>query len=309
MRESDKLIADPGNPDAGNTSALAFPVHALRTDISDTVKQNQTQSLGSAVVPSATGQPPLRSGSANDQVADESAQAAKKTALTDTKALSELNPAQNDNKAGAVQSGITGQKSEEHLSFVSQLRNTQEQAATAIPAAATQATTGFAAYVQTEQAVRPVAIATGVHQSGWDQAIGEHVISMAASNLQQAELTLNPPELGPLKIILSLNQDQANATFITAQPEVGQALEASMPKLRDMMNDAGMQLAGFNVQTQTSASGQGQGQGQQQANADFRSDNSLRRSTEMMRNDAETTRSATTVGRARANVGAVDTFA
>jgi len=132
---------------------------------------------------------------------------------------------------------------------------------------------------------------------------------MAASKLQQAELSLNPPDLGPLKIILSLNQDQANATFITAQPEVRQALEASMPKLRDMMNDAGMQLAGFNVQTQSSPSGQGQGQGQQQANAGFQPENSMRRNSEIVRNDAETTRSTTTVGRARTNPGAVDTFA
>ncbi|NDI86657.1 flagellar hook-length control protein FliK [Undibacterium crateris] len=213
-----------------------------------------------------------------------------------------------DEKSAATLNALT-QKSEEKLSFANSMRVaiSKEQESTALPASVTQASPGFASYVQTEQAVRPVQIPIGVHQTGWDKAIGEHVISMAASKLQQAELSLNPPDLGPLKIILSLNQDQANATFITAQPEVRQALEASMPKLRDMMNDAGMQLAGFNVQTQSSPSGQGQGQGQQQAS--FQPENSIRRNSEIVRNDAETTRSTTTVGRARTNPGAVDTFA
>ncbi len=309
MREPGKLIADPGNPDAGNSSALAFPGQALRTDISDTAKQ--TPALTAAAL-AAAGQASQRSGNAVEKSLDEPLDAMKKTTPGDANSLSDLKQNKVDDKSIALQAGAAGQKTEERLSFANTLRSiSQEQNTTAIPATVTQASPGFTSYVQTEQAIRPVQIPVGVHQSGWDKAIGEHVISMAASKLQQAELSLNPPELGPLKIILSLNQDQANATFITAQPEVRQALEASMPKLRDMMNDAGMQLAGFNVQTQSSPSGQdlGQRQGQQQANTGFQPENSPRRNSEIVRNDAETTRSTTTAGRARTIPGAVDTFA
>ncbi len=304
-----QAMREPGNPDAGNSSALAFPGQTLRTDISDTAKQ--TPALTAAAL-AAAGQASQRSGNAVEKSLDEPLDAMKKTTPGDANSLSDLKQNKVDDKSIALQAGAAGQKTEERLSFANTLRSiSQEQNTTAIPATVTQASPGFASYVQTEQAVRPVQIPVGVHQSGWDKAIGEHVISMAASKLQQAELSLNPPELGPLKIILSLNQDQANATFITAQPEVRQALEASMPKLRDMMNDAGMQLAGFNVQTQSSPSGQdlGQRQGQQQANTGFQPENSPRRNSEIVRNDAETTRSTTTAGRARTIPGAVDTFA
>ncbi len=81
----------------------------------------------------------------------------------------------------------------------------------------------------------------------WDQAIGQRMIWMAAGAQQTASLTLNPPELGPLQVVLSLNNTQASATFIAAQPEVRQALEAAMPRLREMLGDAGIQLGQASV--------------------------------------------------------------
>ena len=39
-----------------------------------------------------------------------------------------------------------------------------------------------------------------------------------------------------------MTNDQATASFFSAQPEVRHALEAALPKLREMMNDAGIQL-------------------------------------------------------------------
>ena len=65
---------------------------------------------------------------------------------------------------------------------------------------------------------------------------------MIAGEQQSASLTLNPPDLGPLQVVLNVTNSQANATFVAAQPEVRQALEAAMPRLRDMLSDAGIQL-------------------------------------------------------------------
>ncbi len=90
------------------------------------------------------------------------------------------------------------------------------------------------------------------------------MIWMAAGAQQTASLTLNPPELGPLQVILSLNNSQANATFIAAQPEVRQALEAAMPRLREMLGDAGIQLG----QASVNAGNPGQEQGFSQQNND-----------------------------------------
>jgi flagellar hook-length control protein FliK len=82
---------------------------------------------------------------------------------------------------------------------------------------------------------------------GWDQALGQKVVWMVAGAQQSASLSLNPPDLGPLQIVLNVNNGQADASFFAAQPEVRQALEAALPRLRDMMNDAGVQLGQASV--------------------------------------------------------------
>lgn len=94
-----------------------------------------------------------------------------------------------------------------------------------------------------------------VGTSAWDQAVGQKIIWMVAGGKQTAELTLNPPDLGPMQVVLSINNDQANATFISAHSDVREALESAMPKLRQMMDDAGVQLSSFSVKSEASNQG------------------------------------------------------
>ncbi|MFZ6772239.1 flagellar hook-length control protein FliK [Undibacterium sp. SXout7W] len=110
-------------------------------------------------------------------------------------------------------------------------------------------------------------IAPRVGVAGWDKAVGQKVLWMVGESMQSAELTLNPPDLGPLQVVLNVTNDQASANFFSAQPEVREALESALPRLRQMMSDAGVQLSGFSVNTQASNQGQGfAGQQQEQSN-------------------------------------------
>jgi flagellar hook-length control protein FliK len=86
---------------------------------------------------------------------------------------------------------------------------------------------------------------------GWDQALSQKVVWMVAGDQQNASITLNPPDLGPLQVVLNVTNSQATVTFSAAQPEVRQALEAAIPKLREMMGDAGIQLGQATVGTGT----------------------------------------------------------
>lgn len=86
------------------------------------------------------------------------------------------------------------------------------------------------------------ALAPSVGSAAWSQALGEKIVWMTAGAQQTASLTLNPPNLGPLQIVLNVTNDQATASFFSAQPEVRQALEAALPKLREMLNESGIQL-------------------------------------------------------------------
>ena len=94
-------------------------------------------------------------------------------------------------------------------------------------------------------------LAPTVGTAAWGQALGDKLVWMAAGTQQTASLTLNPPNLGPLQIVLHVTNDQATASFFSAQPEVRHALEAAFPRLREMMNDAGIQLGQATVSADT----------------------------------------------------------
>ena len=94
-------------------------------------------------------------------------------------------------------------------------------------------------------------LAPSVGTTAWSQALGEKIVWMAAGAQQTASLTLNPPNLGPLQIVLHVSNDQATASFFSTQPEVRQALESAFPRLREMMNEAGIQLGQATVSADT----------------------------------------------------------
>lgn len=88
----------------------------------------------------------------------------------------------------------------------------------------------------------------------WDQAIGQKIVWMVAGGEQSAQLTLNPPDLGPVQVVLSISDNQVDASFVSSHLDVREAIEAAAPKLREMMDNAGLSLAGFSVNSQSSAS-------------------------------------------------------
>ena len=102
-------------------------------------------------------------------------------------------------------------------------------------------------------------IAARVGTPGWDNQVGHKIIWMVAGKEQSASLTLNPPDLGPMQVVLSVTGDQATVTFTAAQPEVRQALEAAMPKLREMMGENGIALGNATVNAGTQDGRQAQG--------------------------------------------------
>ena len=86
-----------------------------------------------------------------------------------------------------------------------------------------------------------------VGSNGWDQSLGQRMVWMVAGAEQSASLTLNPPDLGPMQVVLHVTNGHADASFFSAQPEVRQALEAALPKLREMLGEAGVTLGQTNV--------------------------------------------------------------
>ncbi|OGT22329.1 MAG: hypothetical protein A2V90_00970 [Gammaproteobacteria bacterium RBG_16_57_12] len=91
----------------------------------------------------------------------------------------------------------------------------------------------------------------------WGEAFGERLVWMVKQDVQVAELQLNPPRLGPLEIRISLNHDQASITFASQHAPVRDAVEAALPRLREMLADAGVTLQGANISHQSFSQQQG----------------------------------------------------
>lgn len=90
-------------------------------------------------------------------------------------------------------------------------------------------------------------VAVPVGNAGWDDALGQKVVWMAGQQQQVAELHLNPPHLGPVEVHLSVSNDQVSALFVSHQPAVREAIEAAMPRLREILADSGMMLGNATV--------------------------------------------------------------
>jgi flagellar hook-length control protein FliK len=101
------------------------------------------------------------------------------------------------------------------------------------------------------------AITKPIAHPDWHQELGERIIWMSNKAITAAEIKLNPQQLGPVSVRVDVNQDQASVAFTAQNAAVREALEAAIPKLRDMMSAQQLNLADVNV-AQNFSSGQGQ---------------------------------------------------
>lgn len=98
-----------------------------------------------------------------------------------------------------------------------------------------------------QRAPTEAAVRTPVGNPGWNHEFGEKLVWMAKNDQQTAQININPPQLGPIQIHLSINGDQATATFASPFGEVRQAIESSLPQLKEMLASSGIDLGQTNV--------------------------------------------------------------
>lgn len=114
------------------------------------------------------------------------------------------------------------------------------QPATAAPAGMPQTRQAHAAH-------EPMQMQTPLREPAWQSEFGQKIVWMATQERQSAQLTLNPPQMGPIEISLNVKNDQATASFVSANPEVREAIESALPRLREMLAGVGVELGQTNV--------------------------------------------------------------
>lgn len=103
-----------------------------------------------------------------------------------------------------------------------------------------------------------------VTHEAWGNEFGQKVTWLATQHAQSAELHLNPPQLGPLDIVLNVSGDQATALFTSPHAAVRDAVEQALPRLREMLADSGITLGNATVSDQSPKEQQAWLTGQQQ---------------------------------------------
>ncbi|WP_256644843.1 flagellar hook-length control protein FliK [Thermomonas paludicola] len=103
-------------------------------------------------------------------------------------------------------------------------------------------------------AAPPVLTQPADPSAGYDDRFSGHVVWMAGQRISQADIRVSPEHLGNIAIRLQVEGNEVRAEFHSAQPDVRHALEASLPRLRELLGQHGLQLAQAGV-------GQGQAQG------------------------------------------------
>ena len=124
------------------------------------------------------------------------------------------------------------------------------------PALALTQPTGtlIAATMPPDKAANPAVnttIAAPVGSSAWPAEFAQKVSWVSTQQNQTAELHLNPPDLGPMTVVLSVSDNQATAVFSSPHSAVRDAIENAMPRLRESMAENGISLGNTSVNDQS----------------------------------------------------------
>ena len=99
---------------------------------------------------------------------------------------------------------------------------------------------------QTASAER-AAITTPMRDPRWAEDFGTRISTMVRGGESQASLQLSPVDLGPMDVSVTVRDSQASIHFGAAQAETRALIEASIPRLREMLAAQGFNLMDASV--------------------------------------------------------------
>ncbi len=118
-----------------------------------------------------------------------------------------------------------------------------EAKAELLPLSLSPATTTSSALPTTLQAE----ISQPFGRPAWAQGMSKQIVWMANQNIRSAEIRLNPGHLGPIEVRIDMSDDQINVAMSSRHAVVREAMEAALPKLREMLEQNGMNLSDTDI--------------------------------------------------------------
>lgn len=105
----------------------------------------------------------------------------------------------------------------------------------------------------------PLHVATPAGSPGWPEEVGNRVSWMVGQSESHAELTLTPPQLGKVEVSITISGDQTSAQIVAATPAARDLIEQSLPRLREVLEQSGINLGQTDVGTSGQPGGSGEG--------------------------------------------------
>ena len=118
--------------------------------------------------------------------------------------------------------------------------------------------------VQTTTAANPASLTQAFNtqlelplgSAQWGSQVLQRVAWLTGQGIAAAEIHLNPAELGPMQVRVDQRQDSATVVFTSHNSSTREAIEASLPRLRELFSEQGMELIDVDINS-----------GEQEANA------------------------------------------
>lgn len=130
---------------------------------------------------------------------------------------------------------------------------TQANAATPMPPASDTQSAHRAATVTT-------AVPVPVSDARWNDAFSDRVVWVTSQQVQSAQIHIEPPQLGPIEVHVSVTNDQANLLFNAPHAVARDAIQAALPRLQEMLSEGGLTLGNVSVGAQGSNGQRGSGE-------------------------------------------------
>ncbi|MCQ0039320.1 flagellar hook-length control protein FliK, partial [Burkholderia glumae] len=168
----------------------------------------------------------------------------------DRNPVNAVSPSGSSAYAAAANAAASSPANTQHVDTTAVTSADPNAAQTALAAAASQQAAPLAqtaAATTAGAAATELAIGPRVGTPDWSDALSQKVVFLSNAHQQSAALTLNPPDLGPLQVVLNVADNHAHALFVSQHPQVREAVEAALPKLREAMEAGGLSLGSANV--------------------------------------------------------------
>lgn len=85
----------------------------------------------------------------------------------------------------------------------------------------------------------------------WADELGQRLIWIHGKSIQAAEIRINPPELGPVAVRIQIHDDQTSIQFASPHAAVREAIEAALPRLKELFDARQLPLTQVEVAQQS----------------------------------------------------------